>query len=87
MQQWSCGVSIADHFEQRSDAGFVRVYDARSARRQFQVSVALVAVLSLAAMALGAVARFDLQLRATPPAAATMAGAPHFAEKLLDIGK
>jgi len=46
-------MSIADDFDHKSDAGFVRAYDARAARRQFQVSSMLVLVLALAAIALG----------------------------------
>jgi hypothetical protein len=52
-------MSIADHFDSVPDAGFVRSYDSRSARRQFQISVALVLVLALAAFTLGFVLRFD----------------------------
>jgi hypothetical protein len=46
-------MSIADNFDHKSDAGFVRAYDARAARRQFQVSSMLVLVLALSAIALG----------------------------------
>jgi hypothetical protein len=46
-------MSIADNFDHDSDAIFVRAYDARAARRQFQVSIVLVLVLALAAVALG----------------------------------
>jgi hypothetical protein len=52
-------MSIADHFDCAPDAGFVRYYDSRAARRQFQISVALVVVLSLAAFTLGFALRFD----------------------------
>lgn len=51
-------MSIADHFDCVPDAGFVRSYDSRAARRQFQISVALIVVLSLAAFTLGFVLRF-----------------------------
>ena len=47
-------MSIADHFDHRSDAGFVRAYDAQAARRQFQISIMLVAVLAIAAVPWGA---------------------------------
>ena len=49
----------ADHPDPRSDAGFVRAYDAQAARRQFQISIVLVAVLVIAAIALGTLARID----------------------------
>jgi hypothetical protein len=77
-------MSIADHFAPRADAGFVRTYDARAARRQFQVSVALVIVLAVAAFALGMLARWDQTHRAVNPEASVEV-APHFAQTLLDI--
>ncbi|MFZ0558845.1 MAG: hypothetical protein WAN31_08230 [Methylovirgula sp.] len=52
-------MSIADHFDHAPDAGFIRAYDSRAARRQFKISVALILVLSLAAFTLGFVLRFD----------------------------
>ncbi len=52
-------MSIADHFDHTPDAGFVRSYDSRSARRQFQVSLALVVILGISAVALGLLVRFD----------------------------
>lgn len=48
-------MSIADNFDHESDAGFDRAYDARVARRQFQVSIMPVLVLALPAIALGIV--------------------------------
>lgn len=74
-------MSIADHFDHRHDAGFVRSYDARSARRQFQVSLILVLVLAAAAAALGIVANLDQPNPQIHPASAK-SGAPHFAETL-----
>jgi hypothetical protein len=61
-------MSIADHFDPAPDAGFVRSYDSRTARRQFQISVALILVLSLAAFTLGFVLRFDDPSEQTNPA-------------------
>jgi hypothetical protein len=52
-------MSIADHFEHRPDASFVRRYDSSSARRQFQLSLVLMIVLAIAAFALGTMIRFD----------------------------
>ena len=60
-------MSIADHFDHTPDAGFVRSYNSRSARRQFQVSVALVVILGISAFALGFLVRFD------PPAGVSQA--------------
>ena len=42
-------MSIADQFNPSSDAGFVRAGYALQARRQFQVSLALVCILAVAA--------------------------------------
>ncbi len=50
---------IANHFERRRDAGFVRSYDSRAARRQFQVSLVLILVMATAAIALGLMMRLD----------------------------
>lgn len=52
-------MSIADHFYHAPDAGFVRSYDSKAARRQFQVSIVLILVLAMAAFALGLLVRFD----------------------------
>ena len=47
-------MSIANHFERRRDAGLVRSYDMRAARRQFQASLILILVMTgRAAVALG----------------------------------
>jgi hypothetical protein len=74
----------ADHPDHRSDAGFVRAYDAQAARRQFQISIILVAVLALAAAALGTLARID-RPAAMGWSSGAGAGSPHVAETLLDI--
>ncbi len=76
-------MSIADHFDNRHDAGFVRSYDALAARRQFQVSLILVVVLAAAAIALGVVAHFDRPDPQLHPASAKSGGS-HFAETSLD---
>lgn len=74
-------MSIADHFQHAPDAGFVRNYGGDVARRQFRMSLILVAVIALAAAALTAVIRFD---GPTVPQAAivTLPTPPHFAGKL-----
>ena len=64
-------MSIADHFERAPDASFVRDYDASTARRQFNLSLVLIAVIALAAAALGVVIRFD-----SPVSHAVSASAP-----------
>ena len=77
-------MSIADHFDQKSDAGFARAYDARAARRQFQVSSLLVLVLALAALALGILTQFPPPI-ATGRSSSARPGSPHIAQTLLDI--
>jgi hypothetical protein len=52
-------MSVADHFQHSPDAGFVRAYDVRTARRQFQVSVILILTLAAAAFMLGMLVRLD----------------------------
>lgn len=73
-------MSIADHFEQAPDAGFIRDYDGKSARRQFNISVVLIVALTLAAAALGALVRFEGTPQTT--AVSAMAPPPSFAGKL-----
>lgn len=77
-------MSIADNFDHKSDAGFVRAYDARAARRQFQVSSMLVLVLLLSAIALGILSQLGPQV-VTGRSAAVKKGGHHIAETLLDI--
>ena len=77
-------MSIADNFDHKSDAGFVRAYDARAARRQFQVSSILVLVLALSAMALGILTLLAPPV-ATGRSVAVKPVIPHIAETLLDI--
>ncbi len=77
-------MSIADHFDNRSDAGFIRAYDAHAARRQFQISVMLVVVLGIAALALAVLARpgwADSFGRSS----AAIASGPKVAQTLLDM--
>lgn len=71
-------MSIADHFYHTPDAGFVRAYDQHAARRQFQVSVALIVILALAAFALGMLVRFDEPASTVHSSPAEM-GQTHFA--------
>ncbi len=72
-------MSIADHFDQIPDAGFIRTYDAQTARRQFQVSVVLIVVLALAAFALGMLVRFDEAAAPVAPPTPAKASQVHFA--------
>lgn len=71
-------MSIADHFDHAPDAGFVRSYDFRAARRQFQVSVALILILTFAAFSLGLLVRFEPP--AAKPNSPPSAHEVHFAE-------
>ncbi|WP_297300185.1 hypothetical protein [uncultured Methylovirgula sp.] len=77
-------MSIADHFDRAPDAGFVRSYDSRAARRQFQVSLVLIVILTVSAFALGLLVRFD------PPAGISQTPAAaqhdvHFAGVMPDL--
>lgn len=75
-------MSIADHFEHTPDAGFVRDYDSGTARRQFVVSLVLVAVIAVATAALGVLVRFDSQEPARAAGAPTLTVPPSYAGKL-----
>ena len=72
-------MSIADHFEHVPDAGFIRKYDSGSARRQFNVSLMLIAAIALAATGLGLIVRFD---GPAAPTTMTPAAPPAFAGHL-----
>lgn len=74
-------MSIADHFQHAPDAGFVRNYDADAARRQFRVSMVLVAVIAVAAVALGAIVSFDVPTQSMS-SSVDPAAPPHYAGKL-----
>jgi hypothetical protein len=77
-------MSIADHFDHAPDAGFVRSYDSQAARRQFQISLVLILILSAAAFALGLLVRFDEPVGSFNPAPTT-AHEVHFAGSLTDF--
>jgi hypothetical protein len=70
-------MSIADHFDHTPDAGFIRTYDAQTARRQFQVS-------AVAAFALGLLVRFDDEAGQTSFASPAKVSEMHFAGQLPD---
>lgn len=78
-------MAIADQFDHEPDAGFVRSYDARAARRQFQVSVVLVVVLLVATLAVAFLVRNG---RPSSAAERVAIGSTKsvFAETLLDAG-
>lgn len=76
-------MSIADHFYHAPDAGFVRSYDSRAARRQFQVSLALILILAVAAFALGMLVRFDDPASAAP--SPSKIHEVHFAQLTTDV--
>jgi hypothetical protein len=61
-------MSIADHFDHVPDAGFVRSYDSQAARRQFQISLVLIVILTAAAFALGLLVHFDDPTSGVTPA-------------------
>lgn len=52
-------MQAASKFGQSPDAGFVHAYDARAAKRQLQISIALVFVLAFAAAVIGFLAQLD----------------------------
>ncbi|PNG26241.1 hypothetical protein [Methylocella silvestris] len=76
-------MSIADHFDPSPDAGFVRRYDLRAARRQLQVSLFLVVVLACAAVALAVMSRLETGAKPEHPAA-MRSGSSLVAQSLLD---
>jgi hypothetical protein len=53
-------MSVATHINHAPEAAFVRVYDAQAARRQFEISVILILILTFAAFAVGLLVRFDI---------------------------
>jgi Na+(H+)/acetate symporter ActP len=59
-------MTIADYFDPASDAGFVRFYDLRTARRQFQISLVLILIMAMTAFALGFFVRLNQQHDAVP---------------------
>ena len=76
-------MSIADHFDHAPDASFIRDYDSGTARRQFHVSLLLLAVISIAAAALGVLVSFDTPRTTTPVVAMDAGQSPvAFAGKL-----
>ncbi|VTZ20940.1 conserved hypothetical protein [Methylocella tundrae] len=77
-------MSIADHFDPRPDAGFVRRYDLQAARRQLRVSIILILVMAGAAIALGLVARLEAPDPQGRPVALRDGGL-RLAETLLDL--
>ena len=75
-------MSIADHFEHTPDTGFIRDYDSNSARRQFNVSLILVAVIAIAATALGFLVRFDSPSSAPIQTVQSISAPPSYAGHL-----
>ncbi|MEW6437440.1 MAG: hypothetical protein AB1508_09790 [Pseudomonadota bacterium] len=78
-------MSIADHFDRAPDAGFVRSYDSRAARRQFQVSLVLIVILTVSAFALGLLVRFDPPAGISDSPAAVAHHDVHFAGVMPDL--
>jgi hypothetical protein len=52
-------MSVSENFEDGYDAGLTRSWDPKSARRQFQMSLVLVAALICSAVVLATTLRFD----------------------------
>jgi len=52
-------MALTDQFNRKGDKGFVRSYDANSARRQFEISLMLVFILTVSVLALGMMMQFD----------------------------
>ena len=63
-------MSVADHFDHTPDAAYVRDYDSGSARRQFNVSVTIFALLC-AACAIAALVRFEAPASVAQPTVTT----------------
>jgi hypothetical protein len=77
-------MSLVDKFEHRLEPAFTRSFDPESARRQFRVSLLLVAAMALAAFILG----FALPLnapRTSPPVPASISGGADFSGRLVTI--
>jgi hypothetical protein len=52
-------MAAAGKCDESPDTGFVHAYDARAAKRQVQISVALVIILAFAAAAIGVLAQLE----------------------------
>ncbi|HEY8261069.1 MAG TPA: hypothetical protein VIG55_07650 [Methylosinus sp.] len=77
-------MSLVDKFEDRLEPAFTRSFDPESARRQFRVSLLLVAAMALAAFVLG----FALPLnapRSSPPVPLSISDAGEFSGTLVTI--
>ncbi len=66
-------MSVVDHFHKAPEAGFSRSWDAESARRQFNVSLALIAALAFAAGLLA----YSLRIGPAPEMRVTQAATMH----------
>ena len=62
-------MSLADKFENQAEPGFTRTFDAESARRQFHMSIVLVAAMGLAAFVLGFLSPMTGASLKSPPVA------------------
>ncbi|BBU62302.1 hypothetical protein MSC49_22370 [Methylosinus sp. C49] len=77
-------MSLVDKFENRMEPAFTHSFDPESARRQFRVSLFLVAAMAFAAFILG----FALPLnapRSSPPTPAVSSDASDFSGRLLSL--
>jgi hypothetical protein len=80
-------MSIADHFEQIPDASFIRGYDASTARRQFNLSLVLIAAIAMAAAALGSIVRFDSPAASATTGSAFTATPPDYAGRIAPLSR
>ncbi|HXY57172.1 MAG TPA: hypothetical protein VEH76_01195 [Methylocystis sp.] len=62
-------MSLADKFENNNEPGFTRSFDPESARRQFHMSIVLVAAMGLAAFVLGFLSPTTSSSLKSPPVA------------------
>jgi hypothetical protein len=77
-------MSLVDKFEHRLEPAFARSFDPESARRQFRVSLILVAAMALAAFILGFALPLDAP-RTSPPFPATLSDDAGFSGRLVTI--
>ena len=75
-------MSLVDKFEDQVEPAFTRTFDRESARRQFRVSLLLVAAMGMAAFVLG----FALPIGSQSPSGAPIAAEDNaFAGRLVGI--
>ncbi len=73
-------MSVVDHFHKAPEAGFSRQWDANSARRQFNVSLILIAALAFAVGLLAFSLRTGPMTRIFPAPSVTDSGGVNFGQ-------